>query len=496
MPLCKPFFRKDKENHEKTCRSYPCPFAIEGCSYIGTLTDVNAHCDLYCGKLHQRIKDLEAECKRLNKCITERNRGNCKETVQQTTAIIANTKGTTATTPTKDMTGDDEDMGGIDLLEQMLSNNNDYLSLGLLNNDDENKSSNDASEPSSQQQQQQGSNASQQQSEQRNKQQQQPLLNIFGGGNGGDLMDLSDCLPPLPFMPNIDTNKQSQQPPPLSASIAAPKRSSNGKIIRYSKNVRLAHSALRMARQQQNRYFSDMNPFESLLEDLDVAIKPDYQYQPLDQQQHQVHQEPQNASTPMSQSVATPASIISTSSQQDDISNLMAQHTLSSPQNNPFSFNNLDDVQKYLSDMTSQSPQLSNAAATTTTTDDNNTSHSPAYTTPTHAPAAPITTGTSAQSSPLRNSSSSKTNKPRIKGDTKDKKNKKAAAVVMDARSPQSIRSPQPSSPNSAASPPTDAPKKRPMFVLASSYLTNYGNNNNNNKQQPQQQQSSSSSSS
>ncbi|KAG2220087.1 hypothetical protein INT45_005848 [Circinella minor] len=514
MPLCKPFFRKDKEIHERSCRSYPCPFAIQGCTFIGTLMDVNIHCDMYCGKLHQRIKELEVECNRLNKCITECNGGNCKELIQQHQHISTNTTNTTTTqsntnpttpsttttttTSKKDTTKDDEDMGGIDLLEQMLSNNNDYLSLGLLNNDNNNTINNKSSNESSSQQQ--GSNTPQ-----HNKQ--QPLINslLSGGAGANDLMDISDSLLPLPFMPSIDSNKQQ----PSTAAAAAPKRSSNGKIIRYSKNTRLAHSAMRIKRQQQNRYyyFSDMNPFESLLEDLDVAIKPDFQY--LQQSTSQPSQE-EDVSTPMSQTVATPASIISASSQQDDISNMMAQHTLSSPQNNPFSFNNLDDVQKYLSDMTSSQQQ----PHSTLTTEDN-TVTSPAYTTPPTTantnttntmnsssitnPSSSI--ATPVQSSPLRNSNSNKTNKSRNKGDTKDNNKKTKKSTMIDVRSPpqQQQQQQQPSSPNNinsnnASSPtPSDTPKKRPMFVLASSYLSNYGNNN---KQQQQQQQASTSSSS
>ncbi|KAI9488555.1 hypothetical protein BDB00DRAFT_38859 [Zychaea mexicana] len=495
MPLCKPFFRKDKATHEKTCRSYPCPFAMEGCAYIGVLPDVNAHCDMYCGKLHKRIKDLEAECERLKECMAGCTNGSCNQIAQQTATPSSNamqsaatasaaTTTTTATT-TAGSGGDDDDMGGIDLLEQMLSGaDSDYLSLGLLGNVNENKPSTDANESqqpsSSQQQPNHGSHTPQH--DQQQQQEQQPLINSLLENPNGDLMDLSDCLSPLPFISNIDS-KQPQQPIPTS--IAAPKRSSNGKIIRYSKNVRLAHSALRMARQQQSRYLSDMNPFDALMEDLDVAgIKPDYQLlsEQQQQQQHHHHQQEQHPQDqqPAVQNAPTPASIISTSSQQDDISNLMAQHSLSSPQPNPFSFNNLEDVQKYLSDM---APVPTASATTAEDSKSIPSATSPAYT-PSTQPLPPAPS-TPAQSSPLRNSSSSKTNKPRK---PKEKKNKKATAAaaaaappttVLDARSPQSVRSPQPSSPNSTASP-ADAPKKRPMFVLASSYLANYGTNNSN----------------
>ncbi|KAI8147822.1 hypothetical protein BJV82DRAFT_574999 [Fennellomyces sp. T-0311] len=377
MPLCKPFYRKDKDAHEKSCRSYPCHYAMAGCPFIGTLEDVNAHCDVYCGKLHQRIKDLEAECERLKKCVVE---GKQPESISEP--------------------ADDEDMGGIQLLEQMLSGNSDYLSLGLLN---DKQDATDSKPPPAEQQQQQ-----QQQPQQEPP---PPPLGLFNA----DLMDLSDCLPPISF----------DKP-----AVAAPKRSSNGQIIRYSRNVRLAHRTLRMARQQQqqqqqNRYMSDEYPFENLLEDLDVAVKP---------------VPPDNASTtPMN--AATPASV---SSQQEDLANLLAQQSLSSPQHSPFAFNSLEDVTKYLSELAP--PQQEEKPA------------SPAYTTP-------------VAQSPLRNSTSAKT----TKSSSTSNRTPRKPDVKKDKKPVP------PSSPTNAASPPTDGPKKRPMFVLASTYLANYGNN----KQQP-----------
>ncbi|GAB5586024.1 hypothetical protein Unana1_00924 [Umbelopsis nana] len=66
---CKPFLRQYKKHHDDTCKYFPCEFASEGCHYIGTKSDTQAHCDKYCGKLHARIDELEKRVTELNKLL-------------------------------------------------------------------------------------------------------------------------------------------------------------------------------------------------------------------------------------------------------------------------------------------------------------------------------------------------------------------------------------------------------------------------------------------
>lgn len=205
MPLCKAFLRKDIVTHENECQSYTCPYATEGCTYVGSLTHVRTHCDSYCGRLHKKIIDLEIECKRLNGLIGDFSLG-------------LNMK--LPSTPEDKQ--HDTSMDEMALFHQMF-NSDPFGALDL----------NDKS----------------------------PQKQI-------DLNGLAD----LSFLDNtvssIFDTASSPQPLEFIPPVNVPKRTSNGKKIRYSKNVRLAHSALRIARQRT----ATTNPSnDAILNNLDIA---------------------------------------------------------------------------------------------------------------------------------------------------------------------------------------------------------------------------------
>lgn len=417
-PLCKPFLRKDISIHEKECCSYPCQYAFEGCPFIGTALQAKQHCDVYCGRLHKRIEELEAECQRLKSMIPGANDGN---TARGTVA-----DNTHNGQKSQDFNGQSDPITDLDLLQQMF-NGDTFLPIGLPNKAEDAQMDNKSSL--------------------------------------GELMDIGDCLQKTP---GLDASSQASQPPktttatstfnigfnfPQSFSsnqptvtpvpVTAPKRAPNGRIIRYSRNAGLAQSALRMARelqQQTNPLINnhtnnnnntnntnnsssndntgnDQRPFESIMEDLDVAGK--------------------HAANAMSPS--------------GDLANLLAQNSLSSPQSNPYTFS-FDDIQKFLS----ESPKPRFASPASPARQANKT------------PAA----------SPARNSNNSavnasKKNQQRIRqvADSKSLSDKESRAETSSARSPQ----PTPHSPASPSS--SSAARKPQMFVLASSYLSNYNNN-------------------
>lgn len=218
MPLCQPFFKKDIPKHENECRSYSCPYALEGCPYIDTLTQVKIHCDGYCGRIHKKVQDLELECKRLNTLINDFTVG-------------LNIKlPSTPETNIQEEKQNDTSMDEMALFHQMF-NSDPFGSLDLNSNNDK-----------------------------------------------VDTMDLSTVLPDMSFLDNnsnslFDT-ATSPQPLQFIPPVNVPKRTSNGKKIRYSKNVRLAHSALRIARQRtaSNNNSSFINPSnDAILNNLDIA---------------------------------------------------------------------------------------------------------------------------------------------------------------------------------------------------------------------------------
>ncbi|KAI9320601.1 hypothetical protein BX666DRAFT_1909487 [Dichotomocladium elegans] len=391
VPLCEPFLRKDKEIHEKTCRSYPCHYAKEGCLFVGTLNEVDTHCNAYCGKIHQRIKDLEEECKRLK-------------------TIVASYGNDTK--PMEIQPENKPQMAGLDdmeLLQQVLEDDN-YL--GLLSNSVASTTSASNSANSGLTTVTVPSTVVADQTPPPppppppTPPPPQPSLQ----SSATDLMDISDCF----------TNPTNGYSP-----ISIPKRASNGKIIRYSKNVRLAHNARRMARQQQAKGYHDVNPFEALLEELDIKS-------------------PSSPASLLSPPRATSTSLTSDNSTGANVAS-------QSGSNNLFPFN-LDDVTKFLSDFP-ESVQ----------TDDTKTNNIPFqhYQTP---------LSKQQQTQPAHPpQSSSQSYKP---------VEKKKPSSSASAKSPQ----PPPPSPSNHHSPSNpNTPKRRQMFVLASSYLCNYGNNNNHN---------------
>ncbi|SAM05563.1 hypothetical protein [Absidia glauca] len=219
---CQPFLRKDGAYHDSSCSSFHCLYAHAGCTFVGTLPEVNRHCENYCGKLHDRLRYLELQCSQLKQQLNQTNDTSSMDT------LIANTSNNKDNDKDNDnfMAPADQDssMDEMALFHQMFTNN--FLSVTAEKNAD--------------------------------------------SPNTTDMMDLSVCLPlPLSTSPANQQKQQKQQKQPKDSSnlappttlfssasstptISAPKRSSNGKIIRYSKNKQLAHGALRMARQRSS----------------------------------------------------------------------------------------------------------------------------------------------------------------------------------------------------------------------------------------------------
>lgn len=67
--VCQSFMLKDLPDHERQCKSYTCPYSTEGCTFMGTLSTVNDHCDNYCGRLHRQVLDLENQITNLNEVL-------------------------------------------------------------------------------------------------------------------------------------------------------------------------------------------------------------------------------------------------------------------------------------------------------------------------------------------------------------------------------------------------------------------------------------------
>jgi hypothetical protein len=281
MPLCQPFLRKDISKHENECQSYTCPYASEGCSFIGTLYQANAHCDNYCGRLHKRVDELENECARLNKLINEYTFGlnmklpstpetNIQDEQQQAHSLAApspnsnnnncnnnDNNNNTAITPKLEQL--DAAMSGINIFSQIFSND-PFNGLDLPNNTTTNTDTNTSNASAS-------------------------LDTPNNNNNQKDMMDITACLPDLNFLDPVNFDSfLDQDDEPLSFMAASvPKRTVNGKRIRYSKNPRLAHNALRWARQRtasstlgvptnNNAVVPHVNPTnDAILHNLDIA---------------------------------------------------------------------------------------------------------------------------------------------------------------------------------------------------------------------------------
>ncbi|CAO3678096.1 unnamed protein product [Rhizopus stolonifer] len=238
MPLCQPFLRKDLKIHENECQSYPCPYAHEGCPFISTANKVRIHCDGYCGRLHKSIDDLTNEVKRLNKIIEDASLGvqikmpsTPDNLVQENSVKMEEDKDTS--------------MNEMALFHEMF-NSNLFGSLDL-NNTVQNTDYLMTSPPT------------------QPPEQEQPVANMMDLSS----LDFLNTLSTDSFKMNRNpTDAPSPQPLEFIPPKTVPKRTTNGKKIRYSKNVRLAHSALRMARE---RTASAATSDDTILDNLNVS---------------------------------------------------------------------------------------------------------------------------------------------------------------------------------------------------------------------------------
>lgn len=368
MPLCQPFLLKDLSKHENECQSYTCPYAAEGCPFIGTLSQAKSHCDRYCGRLHNQVNNLEEEVKRLKKLIQE-----------YTFGLDIKLPSTPDTTMQEDGKKEqDTNMEDLDLFR--LFNEGQFAAMDLTPTSNTTALNLTSTASATAMILAPTPNAAAMSLT--------PTPNATTSEKSADsMMDLSACLPffnndketkseqsesdqaPTDMKETIDIDSlfesaTSPQPLQFVMPLNAPKRTSNGKKIRYSKNKLLAHNALRIQRQ---RTASNHNPSnDAILNNLDIAK----------QKKTQVV------------------------------------------------FKNMDDVTKFL-----------NTDASTTKT---------------------------AKSSPTPSSLAT----PKSTNNTAKKEKKK------------SISSPQPNdtalSPVSSNSTTTTTPRRRPMFILASQYLSNY----------------------
>ncbi|KAI9018494.1 hypothetical protein CLU79DRAFT_720702 [Phycomyces nitens] len=257
--------------------------------------------------------------------------------------------------------------------------------------------------------------------------------------HANEFMDFSISLPGFSYPTNLTTS--SPIPPiPLAAS-SAPKRSSNGKRIRYSKNKRLAHNVLRMARQQGISHENNqdiLHTGDAILQGLDVAGSASGQR--IDKNSFGTHTNVELKDI--------------LSQQQGRVANISPP--LSAHQ---FPLYDLDDMAKFLSEMPMPAdvnipkPCLESAVVEKTATAPSQVTNA-------------ITVKNRKDDTVNMSGSATPTRKKKISA----KERKKEESEQSLPRSP-----PNAGSPNTHASPPsTAAPKRRPMFVLASSYLTNY----------------------
>ncbi|KAG1108283.1 hypothetical protein G6F42_016043 [Rhizopus arrhizus] len=398
MPLCQPFLLLDLSKHENECQSYTCPYANEGCPFIGTLTQANIHCEGYCGRLHQKVNQLEEEVKRLNKLIQDVTIGlNIKLPSTPETALQEDES------KKQQQQQADTSMDEMALFHQMFNSD----PFGALDLSATTPTAMDQNTPSHHE------------------------------DDSTSMMDLGSVLPDINFLDLNQSATNVTSPPPHSSSSASnfhnsnnitlstnnqqvdfnsifetatspqplqfvppvnvPKRTSNGKKIRYSKNVRLAHNALRIARQ---RTASNSNPSnDAILNNLDIA--------------------------------------------KQQMNN-----------NKQITFKNIQDVTHFL-----------NADAITPTTTSTKKPAKAAAPSSTSSSTATTTTTTTTSATATTNTPNTATTKPTIKKEKK-KNNTVSSPHYMDS----TASSPPPSA---------NAPKRRPMFILASSYLSNYNSNNN-----------------
>lgn len=399
MPLCQPFLLLDLSKHENECQSYTCPYANEGCPFIGTLTQANIHCEGYCGRLHQKVNQLEEEVKRLNKLIQDVTIGlNIKLPSTPETALQEDES------KKQQQQQADTSMDEMALFHQMFNSD----PFGALDLSATTPTAMDQNTPNHHE------------------------------DDSTSMMDLGSVLPDINFLDLNQSATNVTSPPPHSSSSASnfhnsnnitlstnnqqvdfnsifetatspqplqfvppvnvPKRTSNGKKIRYSKNVRLAHNALRIARQ---RTASNSNPSnDAILNNLDIA--------------------------------------------KQQMNN-----------NKQITFKNIQDVTHF----------LNTDAITPTATSTKKPAKAAAPSSMSSSTVTTTTTTTTTSATATTNTPNTATTKPTIKKEKK-KNNTVSSPHYMDS----TASSPPPSA---------NAPKRRPMFILASSYLSNYNSNNN-----------------
>ncbi|KAI8074832.1 hypothetical protein BC940DRAFT_342586 [Gongronella butleri] len=261
---CKPFLRKDLAAHDMQCVNFRCKFQHEGCGFVGTLAQVNQHMDTYCGKLHDRIQELELTCQRLRAQLSQQD----PTAASMDTLILPSHSSSIIPSHASPSQQQQQDplppppppppqnalspLDDMQILHQMFASNffsdgpNDPVlpDASLFPNDLTNLSLT-------------------------------PFLGnspIMPAAVTANASDTTPSAPPAPPAPPSQTASvpEKQVPQPSSTSTdkdqlddarttgsaaaqaaAAPKRSTNGKLIRYSKNKQLAHGAMRMARQRQ-----------------------------------------------------------------------------------------------------------------------------------------------------------------------------------------------------------------------------------------------------
>ncbi|KAI9274206.1 hypothetical protein BY458DRAFT_555127 [Sporodiniella umbellata] len=216
---CSNFLRKDLQKHESECRSYRCPYTSEGCTFVGNLNETNVHCESYCGRLHKSIESLTEQIKHLNEAVQHMSAGLDFQPLPPPLQQEEKSQD-----EEEDKAETDTPSEGMDLLHEML--NGDLLDTLHLSDG----KPLDTSTP--------------------------PAPNLLDLGS----LDFLDSLPLENFsFDQIMSQVASPEPLEFNPSAVLPKRTSNGKKIRYSKNVQLAHSAMRMAREKTGDHRMNVN---------------------------------------------------------------------------------------------------------------------------------------------------------------------------------------------------------------------------------------------
>ncbi|CAO3600521.1 unnamed protein product [Absidia cylindrospora] len=348
------FLRKDISQHESTCPSYPCSYASNGCQFIGTIPDVNTHCAMYCGRLHDRIQQLEQECLLLSQQLE------LKKILQQPDYNHHTTSSTS----------------DISQIQATSTHQSQHNTMDLAND---------------------------------------PLLQVV---NDSDIFKLMEPTAKSNNSTSVPASPNKIHSSPVSSG--APKRTPKGKRIRYSKNTKLAHGALRASKTAATPStpggdddmpldYSTQSPRDS------VASTPGTTTALIDE-------------APSPASVGTPNS--------EDLTRLMdTLSTNSQHAHSPLSFHTLDDVAKFFETL-------------------------PPVSSPQHHQQQQQQ---QYDSSPIQHQQRQHQHQPMI-------------PAAMKKKLLASPSSPNVHSPLSPSSSTADAAtqKPNPMFVLASSYLSNY----------------------